>query len=380
MIYFDHSATSYPKPECVKQAVYESFALYGNAGRGAYPLSLQASRLVYKTRECCKSFFQAGSDAQVVFTGGATESLNIIIQGMLGREDHVITTVLEHNAVLRPLYDLQEKGVTISFLACDEQGVLEYEQMEELIQPHTKMMLCTYASNVTGTITNIKAISALCHQHHIILVVDAAQSAGHIPFSMEEDDIDILCFSGHKGLLSPTGIGGIIMRKDYVIRPLIHGGTGFDSFAKHQPLKLPEHLEAGTLAIHAIAGLYAGMNYISEIGIANIHHHETALASLFYEQIRQLPDLHVIGDYLTSAHCAIISFYIDGLTSDEIADRLGYDYGIAVRGGVHCAPLVHLQFHTEQIGLVRFSFGYENTVEEVYHAVQAIKEMIGVVI
>lgn len=376
MIYFDHSATSYPKPECVKRAVYESFDTYGNAGRGTYALSLQASRLIYKTREYCKTFFDAPQHAPVVFTSGATESLNIIIKGMLQSSDHVITTTLEHNSVLRPLYDMQKHGVELSFLSCDDEGVLNIEQIEEQIQNNTKMLICTHASNITGNVNDVKAIGEICHKHDIIFVVDAAQSAGHYPFSMIEDGIDILCFSGHKGLLSPTGIGGIIMKQEYIIQPFISGGTGFDSFSKQQPSTLPERLEAGTMPIHAIAGLYAGLKYIHAIGVEHIHKKEIELATLFYERLIQFPDVRVIGDFKSSQRCAIVSFIIDGYTSDEIVDILSNEYDIAVRGGAHCAPLIHEHFHTTKTGLIRFSFGYENTEKEVNTALDALRQIV----
>lgn len=376
MIYFDHSATSYPKPECVKKAMYESFDVYGNAGRGTYALSLRASRLIYKTREYCKMFFDAPQHAQVVFTSGATESLNIIIKGMLQTSDHVITTTLEHNSVLRPLYDMQQQGVELSFLSCDYKGVLNIDEIEKQIQKNTKMLICTHASNITGNVNDIKAIGEICHKHDIIFVVDVAQSAGHYPFSMIEDGIDILCFSGHKGLLSPTGIGGIVMKQEYEIQPLISGGTGFDSYAKKQPSTLPEHLEAGTMPIHAIAGLYAGLKYIHDIGIEQIHKKEIGLANLFYQRLIQIPDVRVIGDFKSRKRCAIVSFMIDGYTSDEIVDILSDEYDIAVRGGAHCAPLLHEYFHTTETGLIRFSFGYENSEKEVCIALDALQQIV----
>ena len=374
-MYFDHSATSYPKPDCVKQAVYESLDLYGNAGRGSYPLSLRAGRLLYQTRELCKEFFHAPVNSSVVFTSGATESLNIVIQGLFHRGDHIVTTRMEHNAVLRPLYEMERRGISLSYLNVNELGIIDPHLEEELIQKQPKAVICTHASNVTGNITDLKTLSRICHQHAILLIIDAAQTAGHYPIDMEEDGIDILCFSGHKGLLGPAGCGGIIMRKDYGIHPLLYGGSGFDSYSHKQPENLPERLEAGTLPISAIAGMQAGIRYIQQIGIEEIYRKEYHLASLFYEGIKDLSGIQFAGDMEAKDRCAIVSFTLESLDSAELTDILINEYDIAVRGGAHCAPLVHRHFHTEESGLTRFSFGYDQSEEEVLRAITAVRDI-----
>lgn len=376
MYYFDHSATSYPKPACVKQAVYESMDLYGNAGRGSYPLSIAAARLLYQTRETCLRFFHAPKGSYAVLTHGATQSLNIVINGLFKQGDHVITTQSEHNAVLRPSYDVVSNGVRISYLPVDEQGVVQIDRLESMIEKHTKALLCCHASNVTGNVIDLKEVHHICQKHGILLIVDAAQSAGHYPINMEEDGIDILCFSGHKGLYGPTGSGGIILRKDDGITPLLHGGSGFDSYAKTQPEHLPERLEAGTMPIPAIAGMKAGIEYVEALGVAAIHKKEMALSRQFYEGIRELPGIRIVGDMTTPQRCALVSFSLDGIPSATLCDILANDYDIAVRGGAHCAPLLHQALGSERYGLTRFSFGYHTTSEEVDTAIKALWEIV----
>ena len=375
MIYFDNAATTMVKPDCVIDAVVNAMRHFGNSGRGAHEASLDASRLIYETRERISNLFHLGNPMQVAFTSNSTESLNTAIQGLFEAGDHVITTVLEHNSVLRPLYLMETRGVDVTILPCDEKGVLRYELLEESIRPETKAVVCTHASNLTGNKMDLERIGQVCRKHGIKLVVDASQTAGVLPIDMEKQNIDVLCFTGHKGLLGPQGTGGICVREGIQICPLKSGGSGVHTYLKEHPKDMPTALEAGTLNGHGIAGLHASLGFLGETGIDAIHRREASLMRRFYEGVTKIPSVKVYGDFSTDDRAAIVALNIGDYDSSEVSDELAVTYGISTRPGAHCAPLMHQSFGTVDQGMVRFSFSYFNTEEEVDTGIQAVREL-----
>ena len=375
MIYFDNAATTRQKPNEVVQAVTEALCLLGNAGRGAHEATLQASRTIYDTRRKLAEFFHAESPERMVFTGNATESLNIAIKGLLNPGDHVITTQLEHNSVLRPLYEMEEKGVDLTIVKADVQGRCSIADMEAAIRPETKAIICTHGSNVTGNLVNIAAIGAMTQKYGILFVVDASQTAGVFPIDVQAMHIDILCFTGHKSLFGPQGTGGLYIGEGAEIKPLKSGGTGVHSFLKTQPEELPEHLEAGTLNGHGIAGLLAGVQEIQKITAEEIWKKERNLMECFVAKIKQIPNVKIYGDFSDKNRCPIVSLNIAGVDSSQVSEWLLEEYEIAVRPGAHCAPLMHQYFGTQKQGMVRFSFSYYNTEKEALTAAEAIREI-----
>ena len=375
MIYMDNAATTLHKPDVVKAAVLAAFDTMGNAGRGASEPALDASRVIYAAREKLAHFFNAESASRIVFTANSTESLNIAIKGLFCPGDHVITTVLEHNSVLRPLYECQEQGVEITILGCDEKGNISYEEMESAVKDNTKAVVCTHASNLTGNMIDLNKVGEITKRHGLLLVVDASQTAGVWPVDVQEQGIDVLCFTGHKGLLGPQGTGGMYVRTGVDIRPLLSGGSGIDTYNPHHPSQMPTALEAGTLNGHGIAGLGAAVTYLEETGLNVIREKEQSLMRRFYEGIFAIPGIKVYGDFSTNDRAAIVSFNIGDYDSSEVSDELNVEYGIVTRPGAHCAPLMHKALGTVEQGAVRFSFSHYNTEEEVDAAIRAVEEL-----
>lgn len=375
MIYLDHAATSLLKPISVAKAVYEAILSLGNSGRGANDSALDAARLIYETRELVADFFGSHNPEQVVFTLNATMALNMAIKGLLTAGDHVVTTQLEHNSVLRPLYEMEEQGVELSIIPSDCQGRLDYEALEAAIKGNTRLLVCTHASNLTGNLVDIERIGQVCQNHGIFFIVDASQTAGAIPIDMEKDHIDVVCFTGHKGLLGPQGTGGLCVRPSCQIRPLFSGGSGIESFSKVQPAAMPVRLEAGTLNAHGIAGLKAGILYILDNGMSEIHRRQTYLMQRFWAGVKNLPKVQIYGDFSSMHRAAIVSLNIGRLDSAVVCDLLQTDYGIAVRGGGHCAPLMHKALGTITKGAVRFSFSHLNTEADINAAIAAVAEI-----
>ena len=375
MIYFDNAATTMRKPDCVIDAVADAMRNFGNSGRGAHEASLDASRMIYETRERISELFNLGNPLQVAFTSNSTESLNTAIQGLFSKGDHVITTVLEHNSVLRPLYLMENRGVSLTILPCDEKGVLCYDQLEESIRPETKAVVCTPASNLTGNRMDLERVGEFCLSHGIRLVADASQTAGVLPIDMKRMHIDVLCFTGHKGLLGPQGTGGICVGDGIRIRPLKAGGSGVHTYLKEHPGDMPTALEAGTLNGHGIAGLHAALGFIKETGVETIHRREAELMRRFYDGVVQIPGVRVYGDFTSDERAAIVALNIGDYDSSEVSDELAVTYGISTRPGAHCAPLMHESFKTVEQGMVRFSFSYFNTEEEIDAGIQAVREL-----
>ena len=374
MIYLDNAATTMKKPQCVIDAVVAAMSHMGNAGRGATSAALDASREIYDTREKLSDLFNLQNPSRVAFTCNSTESLNTAIKGILSSGDHAITTALEHNSVLRPLYDLQAKGMELSIVDCDENGNIDYNDFEKLIKENTKAIVCTHASNLVGNVLDVKKIGSIAKKHNLIFIVDASQSAGVFPIDMQDMNIDILCFTGHKGLLGPQGTGGICVREGIDVRPLKVGGSGVNTFSKEQPVEMPTHLEAGTLNGHAIAGLNAALDYLKEEGIDNIQKREEELMFRFYNGIKDIKDIKIFGNF-ENKRAAIVTFNVGDIDSAAFSDELSFAYDISTRAGAHCAPLMHKAMNTVEQGAVRFSFSHYNTEEEIDTAIKAVKEI-----
>lgn len=375
MIYMDNAATTLQKPECVAKAVVNAMNSFGNAGRGLNDASMGASRVVYDTREKLCRLFHGENPKQFAFTSNATESLNTAIQGLIGPGDHVITTMLEHNSVLRPLYEREAVGVELTILRCDTYGNISYEEIEAAIRENTKAIVCTHGSNLTGNLTDIGRIGAIAKKHGILLIADASQTAGLIPIDVQEMRIDVLCFTGHKGLYGPQGTGGIYVRPGVEIKPLKRGGSGIETYNKNHPAQMPTALEAGTLNSHGIAGLNAALIYIEETGVEHICQLALERMWQFYEGVCDIPGVTVYGDFSGKERVPIVSLNIEDFDSAEVSDELLTEYGIATRAGGHCAPLMHEALGNVKQGAVRFSFSHFNTQEEVEKAISAIREL-----
>ena len=375
MIYLDNAATTMWKPKQMIEAVVAAMTSLGNAGRGANEASLSAARVIYDTREKLCRFFGGENPRQIVFTNNSTESLNIAVKGLLDPGDHVITTMLEHNSVLRPLYEMEKKGVGLTIIRADRQGRFCLDEMEQAIRPETKMIVCTNGSNLTGNHIDISKVGEMAHRHGLLFVVDASQTAGVFPIDVQKMNVDVLCFTGHKGLLGPQGTGGMYVREGLKIRPLKSGGSGVQTYSKTHPTEMPTALEAGTLNGHGIAGLGAAVDYIGETGIDAIRSREQALMWRFYEGVKEIPGVTIYGDFSSRERCAIVALNIGDYDSSEVSDALLTEYQISTRPGGHCAPLLHEALGTVEQGAVRFSFAHYNTEEEVDFAIQAVREL-----
>ena len=375
MIYFDNAATTIQKPKQVVEAVTQALCSMGNAGRGAHNASMGASRMLFDTRKKLAELFGGNNPAQVVFTSNSTDSLNMALKGLLNPWDHVITTQLEHNSVLRPLYELEDKGVELTILNSDAKGRICYEDFEKEIKKNTKMIVCTHGSNLTGNLTDIRRVGEIARSHGLLFVVDASQTAGVFPIRVEEMKIDVLCFTGHKGLLGPQGTGGMYVREGVIIRPLKTGGSGVQTYSRTHPSQMPTALEAGTLNAHGLAGLDAALDYLKDTGINVIRKKEQELMWYFYQKVLEIPGITVYGDFDSQERCPIVSLNVKDYDSSEVSDFLFTEYGISTRPGAHCAPLLHQAMGTEKQGAVRFSFSHYNTIEEIDIAVQALKEL-----
>lgn len=375
MIYLDSAATSFHKPEAVAQAVYDAIRTMGNSGRSGHEISLSSSRVIFGTRKKLAKLFGLNDPAQVVFTSNSTQSLNMAISGLFQKGDHVITTAMEHNSVLRPLYRKESEGVRLSVIPCDEKGTVRYDLLEQAIRPETKAIVCTHASNLTGNVVDIGRIGRFCRENGILFLVDASQTAGVFPIDMEQMGIDVLCFTGHKSLLGPQGTGGICLRKGVEIPSFCVGGSGVQSYSKEHPSQMPTRLEAGTLNGHGIAGLSAALDWIMETGLPVIREKEQARMRQFYKGVSNIPQVKIYGDFSQEERAPMVALNIGDCPSEEVCDELAVRYGIATRGGAHCAPLMHQQLGTARQGAVRFSFCYFTTEEEVEKAICAVKEI-----
>ena len=417
MIYLDNAATTRPKPPSVAEAVAAAMNDYGNSGRGTHPEALEAARSIYGVRQALAALFGCSRADRVAFTPNSTMALNIAISGLLGAGDHVISTDLEHNSVLRPLYRLRAQGGAVDFVPADRQGRIDYEDFERLLRPNTKAVVCTHGSNLTGDLMDIQRVGNFCQKHRLLFILDASQTAGVFPIDMERQHISVVCFTGHKSLMGPQGTGGLCVGAGVEIRPFAVGGTGVQSYSETQPEAYPTRLEAGTLNSHGIAGLGASLAFLKRTGWDAVRMHESVLSRRFYETVRTIPGVKVYGNFavqlrapivslniadldssevadelaerfdegvsgipgvtvygdFTGPRTAVVSLNIRDLDSGEVSDTLSEVYGIATRPGAHCAPRLHRALGTEDQGAVRFSWSYFNTEAETDAAAEAVR-------
>lgn len=377
MIYLDNAATSVMRPQCVVDAVCRAMTTIGNPGRGACAESLDAGRVVWECRERLASLLGCARPDHVCFAPNSTAALNTAINGLVRPGAHVVTTVMEHNSVLRPLNRLAaERGVRVEHTGTDELGRLGYDDLRRLCAGGCDVVVCTHASNVTGNVVDLRLVSQIAHDAGALLIVDASQSAGCIPIDMGEMGIDVVCFTGHKGLMGPQGTGGLAVAEGIDVRPWNMGGTGVSSFEPLQPEGWPTRLEAGTLNAHGIAGLSAAVDFIDGLGGPEVvGEHERVLASRFAASVRGVPGVKLYGDLGQSGRAGIVALNVGELDSSEVSDMLSAGFGIATRPGAHCAPLMHRALGTLDQGVVRFSFGWFNTEADADTAAAAIAEI-----
>ena len=378
-IYLDNASTSFPKAPTVATAMSDYITNRGiNINRGSYALAYDVEDIIYTTRQRLHTLFNGHDPSHVIFTQNVTMSLNMVIKGLLKAGDHVLVSSMEHNAVMRPLTQLLDKGITFDIIPCDKTGSIQLESMDSLIRPNTVAMIINHASNVCGTIQPLESIGPICKAHNLQFIVDAAQTAGVIPIDVKAYHIDALCFTGHKGLLGPQGIGGIILTKEMAqtLVPLIAGGTGSFSHLETMPTHMPDAFEAGTLNLPGIIGLNEGLSYIESQGMENIHNHELALTQAFLEGLQSIDVVNIIGKQDIQDRTAVVSITIDSMDLASIAYELESNYHIMTRVGLHCAPRAHQTLGTYPDGTVRFSFGYANTHEDVESALSALHRIL----
>ena len=399
-IYLDNAATSFPKPEEVPMAVYDYMTKLGtNVNRGGYATAYDTESVVFECRELIGALFHAPDYKNVVFTRNITESMNVVLKGLLHSGDHVIVSSMEHNAVMRPIRQLEKKGVSFTRAQCESDGSLKPEKLLSCLRPDTKAVVMTHASNVFGTMLPIQEVGAFCKENGLVFILDSAQTAGVFPIDMEKMHIDILCFTGHKGLLGPQGIGGFILRDELVLKiePLISGGTGSLSNVETVPEFMPDRFEAGTPNLPGIFGLHAALNWLRKLGekslsaelfttehcfsaaLEKISEHELHLTEEFLtllEPLEKEGKLKIIGKKDTEMRTGVVSIQTLTRELSDTAFQLDTRYGIMTRVGLHCAPSAHKTMGTYPTGTIRFSFGFANTDKEVKLAIDALKELL----
>lgn len=379
LIYLDNAATSFPKPEEVYVFMDHFYRNYGvNPGRSGYDLCLEAGALVEETRKMLTDFFNGKDPNRLCFSYNSTDALNLIIFGMLQEGDHAITTNLEHNSVLRPLYHLYKySGVEVDYIPFDGQGFVDPDDFSEKFKNNTKLVIINQASNVIGTVQPIKEIGRRCRERGIPFAIDASQSAGKIKIDIEDSNVDVVAFTGHKSLLGPTGIGGLYVREGIEIKHTRAGGTGVRSAVRTHLEEYPYRLEYGTINSLGVAGLHAGLKWIQKKGIDGIQEQEMSLAAKLRDGLKELKGVNLYCQNDLRNHIAVLSFNVDGLEAINTATMLDVDHNIAARSGLHCAPLVHEQLGTDKIhGAVRFGIGPFNTEKDIEAATQAVKEIV----
>lgn len=377
-IYFDNGSTSFPKAPGVAEAMFEHLKKGAyNINRGNYEGAYDVADMVLDTRELLAELFHAEDSRHVIFTPGITWSLNMFLKGFFKSGDHVLTTSMEHNAVMRPLTQLGKIGVTYDMVPANAEGVVEVEEFVSRIRENTKAVIVLHASNVCGTVMPIREIGAMCKEYGLFFAVDAAQSAGTIPVDMQLDGIDFLAFTGHKGLLGPQGIGGFIIseRLNKVMEAFVSGGTGSHSDLLEVPEELPDKYESGTMNLPGIAGLHAALLYLKETGVEEIHRKKMELTEYFLQRVKAYPTVRVVGKKGISERVAVVSLDFIGRDNGMIAFELEQKYGIMTRVGLHCAPMAHQSLNTFPEGTVRFAFGFFNTKEEIDVCMRAFQEM-----
>ena len=379
-IYFDNASTSFPKAEGVAEAVYHYMKDCGcNINRGGYDEAYQAEEIVLRTRQQLTELFHGPDCRNVVFTRNITESLNVLLKGFLKAGDHVLVSAMEHNAVMRPLTQLTEQGVSFDRIPCGTDGTLDVSAMDRLLRENTRAVVMLHASNVCGTLMPIETVGAFCHAHGLRFILDTAQTAGVFPIDMEAMHIDALAFTGHKGLLGPQGIGGFLLQPDMVplVQPLIAGGTGSISHEEQMPPFMPDRFEAGTMNLPGIMGLHAALCWLERETIDAVRSHELELTERFLSGALDIPCLRVVGRRNISGRAGVVSVVPENADPALVADALGREYGIMVRVGLHCAPNAHKTLGTFPTGTIRFSFGRWNTPQQVDTALSALRELCG---
>ena len=379
-IYFDNASTSFPKAEGVAEAVYHYMKDCGcNINRGGYDEAYQAEEIVLRTRQQLTKLFHGPDCRNVVFTRNITESLNVLLKGFLKAGDHVLVSAMEHNAVMRPLTQLTEQGVSFDRIPCGADGTLDVSAMDRLLRENTRAVVMLHASNVCGTLMPIETVGAFCHAHGLRFILDTAQTAGVFPIDMEAMHIDALAFTGHKGLLGPQGIGGFLLQPDMVplLQPLIAGGTGSISHEEQMPSFMPDRFEAGTMNLPGIMGLHAALCWLERETIDAVRSHELELTERFLSGALDIPCLRVVGRRDISGRAGVVSLVPENADPALVADALGREYGIMVRVGLHCAPNAHKTLGTFPTGTIRFSFGRWNTPQQVDTALSALRELCG---
>ena len=379
-IYFDNASTSFPKAEGVAEAVYHYMKDCGcNINRGGYDEAYQAEEIVLRNRQQLTELFHGPDCRNVVFTRNITESLNVLLKGFLKAGDHVLVSAMEHNAVMRPLTQLTEQGVSFDRIPCGADGTLDVSAMDRLLRENTRAVVMLHASNVCGTLMPIETVGAFCHAHGLRFILDTAQTAGVFPIDMEAMHIDALAFTGHKGLLGPQGIGGFILQPDMVplLQPLIAGGTGSISHEEQMPSFMPDRFEAGTMNLPGIMGLHAALCWLERETIDAVRSHELELTERFLAGALDIPCLRVVGRRDISGRAGVVSVVPENADPALVADALGREYGIMVRVGLHCAPNAHKTLGTFPTGTIRFSFGRWNTPQQVDTALSALRELCG---
>jgi cysteine desulfurase / selenocysteine lyase len=380
VIYFDNAATSWPKPPQVKEAMVRFMDEIGaNPGRSGHRLSIEAARVLYEAREALSICFHVKDSSRIVFTHNATESINLALKGLLKPGDHVITSSMEHNSVMRPLRELEEKGVELSIVPCSPKGILDPEEVEKEIRSGTRMVVLNHSSNVTGTLLPIREVGQIARKHNLFFLVDAAQTAGAYPIDVEREGIDFLAFTGHKSLYGPQGTGGLVIgvrinEKEMI--PLKQGGTGSRSEFEEQPDFLPDRFESGTPNSIGIAGLLAGTRFVLEKGVEQIRKHEMSLVQKLIDGLKEFPKIRLYGPENGQDRTATLSFNVAHLSPSEAAFRLEREFEILCRPGLQCAPAAHRTIGTFPEGTVRFSLSYFNSEEHIDQALQAVSHLV----
>jgi cysteine desulfurase family protein len=373
MIYLDNAATTFPKPESTYYYMNKyTREIAANPGRGSHSMAIESAEIIFETRELLAKFFNIEDSMNIVFTKNCTESLNIGIKGVLKKGDHVITTSMEHNSVLRPLTVMESRGVELTIVQADEFGLIDPKDIEGEIKENTKLVITTHVSNLTGTIMPIDEIGSICRDRHILYMVDSAQSAGLLEIDVKKQNIDILAFPGHKNLFGPMGIGGLYVGEDIEIDSFIEGGTGSLSSEVVQPDFMPDKLESGTPNLPGIAGLKGGLEFIMETGREEIKRREDQLLKVFVDIISSTWNIQSYGPEDLGKRSGVVLVNIRGIDSSDLASRLDSEFGIAVRPGYHCAPLAHKTIGTYGKGAVRFSLSFFNTMKDIEKAAGAL--------
>lgn len=376
MIYLDNAATTYPKPEKVYDAVLDCMKNYcANPGRAGHKLAMRAAREIYDARENIAKLFNIDNPMTIVFTNNATDSLNLAIKGVVKKGDHIITTSMEHNSVIRPIKSLEKDGIENTIVECDKDGFLNPDDIKNAIKENTKLIVTTHASNVAGTIVDIKSVGEIAKDKNILYLVDASQTAGVYDINVKDINVDMIAAPGHKCLLGPQGTGILYIKENLNVDILKEGGTGSRSEDLFQPDLTPDKYESGTHNTPGIVGLNEGVKFILETGIDNIRDHEEELCQYMLDRLEEVPNIVIYGPKDSKKRAAVISINIPKIDSGEITFLLDSEYNIATRSGIHCAPLAHKTLGTIEQGAVRFSLGYFNTKKDIDEAVKALKEI-----